>query len=219
MARDFDDTNPDYIDFGDPSYLDITGDITLSIWVRTDNLVEMKALAKWSDSPAQFSYLISILADGTAQFATFTGGTDLVAGTTDLDDGEWHHIVGTYDGSDIRIYVDGVEENSTGASGSIDTSTVPLRLGAGSGDAGSENPFDGELGHCAIWDVALTDQEILSLANGISPLRIRRDNLVYYCPINGQSSEPDVVGGASGTVTGTTVVEEPPIPHSIVAGG
>ena len=29
----------------------------------------------------------------------------------------------------------------------------------------------------------------------------------------------DVVGTASGTVNGSTVVEEPPIPHSIVAPG
>jgi len=220
VARDFEAASNEHVDFGDPSYLNVTGDITLSIWVRTNApTVERKVFAKWADAGSRFSYLLSILSNGTAQFATFTGGTDIVVGTTDLDDGEWHHIAGTYDGSNIRIYVDGVEENSTGASGSINTNTAPVRIGAGSGGSGTENPFDGEAGHGAIWDVALTAQEIASLAVGASPLRVRRDNLIFYPPLNGQSPEPDVVGTASGTVTGTTVVEEPPIPHSIVAPG
>lgn len=219
MARDFEASSNEYVDFGDPAYLDITGDITLAIRFRLESTTaERKPFAKWSDSGQ--SYLLSVLTSGLARFATYTGGVDIVDGTTDLEDGEWHHIVGTYDGSDIRIYVDGVEENSTGASGSITSSSTPVRIGAG-GDGGIENPFDGEAGHGAIWDgAALTAQEVASLAAGVSPLRIRRDNLAFYSPLNGQSPEPDVVGGAVGTVIGTpTVVEEPPIPHSIVAPG
>jgi len=220
MARDFDAASNDFVDFGDPPYLDITGDITLSIWANTNApSTERKIFAKWADAGSQFSYLLSILANGTAQFAIFTGGTDTVIGTTDLDDGEWHHIAGTYDGSNIRIYVDGVEENSTAASGGINSTTAPVRIGAGSGGLGIEEPFDGAGGHGAIWDAALTAQEIASLAAGVSPLRLHRDNLRFYPPLNGQSPEPDIVGTASGTVTGTTVVEEPPIPHSIVAPG
>jgi len=220
MARDFEASSNDFVDFGDPSYLDITGDITLSIWVRTNAPTsERKVFAKWADAGSQFSYLLSILSNGRAQFATFTGGTDIVAGTTDLDDDDWHHIAGTYDGSNIRVYVAGVEENSAAASGSINSTTAPVRIGAGSGGSGTEEPYDGGAGHGAIWDAALTAQEIASLANGVSPLRIRRDSLKSYPPLNGQSPEYDVVGGASGIVTGTTVVGEPPIPNSIVAPG
>ncbi len=71
----------------------------------------------------------------------------------------------------------------------------------------------------AIWNVALTDSEIATLAEGVSPLRVRRDALVYYCPIGGQSPEIDIIGGVNMTVTGTTVDEEPPIPYSLVAMG
>lgn len=219
-ARDFESGSNEFVDFGDPSYLDVTGDITLSLWVRLESTTaEMKPLAKWADSGSQFSYLMAVQTDGTARFATFTGGTDIVDGTMNLDDGQWHHVAGTYDGSNIRIYMDGGEEGSTVATGSIASTTAPFRLGAGSGGSGTEGPFDGEIGHGAIWDAALTDQEVASLAAGVSPLRIRRDNLIFYAPVNGQSSEPDVVGGASGTVTGTIVAEEPPIPYSVVAPG
>jgi hypothetical protein len=35
-----------------------------------------------------------------------------IAGVTKIDDGEWHHIVGTREGGTIKLYVDGVEEAS-----------------------------------------------------------------------------------------------------------
>ena len=66
--------------------------------------------------------------------------------------------------------------------------------------------------------MALTDEEIASLAAGVSPLRMRRDNLVAYWPVNGQSPEPDVVGGLDLTITGSPLIsEEPPISNSVVA--
>jgi len=45
-------------------------------------------------------------------------------------DGKWHYLVGTYDGSTIRLYLDG-EEYSTGTSwsGTINTNTNPVYIG------------------------------------------------------------------------------------------
>ena len=220
MARNFDAASNDFIDFGDPAVLDLTGDeVTLSIWLRLGAAgTEMKVFAKWSDAAGDFSYLLSVLANNHALFAVFTGATDTVEGTTDLNDGEWHHVAGTYDGSDIRIYVDGVEEGSTAASGTMSSNTAPVRIGAGSGGSGTEEPFDGDLGHGALWDTARSAGNIRSLSEGISPRALSPFPL-FYAPLNGQSPEADVIGGNTGTVTGTTVVEEPPIPNSIVAPG
>lgn len=217
MARNFDQASGDFIDFGNLAALDLAGDeVTLSIWVRPTGTAERKCFAKWRDSPLAHSYLLTIQADGTALFAIDNGGVVTAAGTTDLSaSGQWHHIAAVYDGSNIMIYVDGTQEDSTATTGNLSSTTAPVVLGAGG--SGSENPFDGDLGHGAAWDVGLSASEVASLAAGVSPLRMRRDNLSFYAPVNGQSPELDVVGGASGTVTGTTVVEEPPIPNSIVA--
>ena len=76
------------------------------------------------------------------------------------------------------------------------------------------------VGHVALWDAALTAQEVASLANGVSPLRMRRGNLIEYWPINGQSPELGVVGGFNMTLNGVpAAIEEPPIPWSVVAPG
>lgn len=213
MARAFDGPSGDWIDFGNLSAP--SSQITLSVWVDPISNGERKVFAKWRDSPLAHSFLLSIEADGTPLFAVDDGGVKIAGGTTNVDVGGWHHLAGTYDGSNLRIYVDGVQEGSTAATGSISSSAAPVVLGAGG--SGSENPYDGDLGHGAIWDVGLSASEVASLAAGVSPLRMRGDDLSFYAPVNGQGPELDVVGGGSGTVTGTTVVEEPPIPHSIVA--
>lgn len=222
MARNFDSANPDFIDHGNPSALDLTGtEVALSLWVRTSlSGAEKKLFAKWADAGGQFSYLLSIQGSDFPLGAINTGANSVVTGTTDVVDGQWHHLVLTYDGSDVRIYVDGVEEDSDPETGNINSGTAPVRLGAGSGGAGTENPYTGDLGHAAIWDVGLSASEVASLAAGISPRRIRPGSLLFYDPLNGQSPEADVIGGNTGTVNGApAVVAEPPIPWSIVAPG
>lgn len=219
MARNFDPANPDYIDFGNPSHLDIAGDkLTITIWAkRESNNDEMKLFAKWSDSPAAFSYLLSKTASNKALFAIFNGSTIITTGTTTLNVNEWYHIAGVYDGSEIRIYVNGMEEDSTATTGNITSTTAPVRIGVGSG-ATSEQPFDGDLGHASVRNVAFSADEVAAEAVGINPFQNRHNSLPFYVPLNGQSPEPNIgLGGGTGTVNGTIVIDEPPIPNSIKA--
>jgi len=217
MARLFDASNNDFLDAGNPSTLNLTGDeVTLSAWIRPASFTaEMKFFAKWT--VGQFQYLLSVNTSDVPIFAIFNGGTNIAEGSTTLSTDVWYHIVGTYDGTTVIVYVDGVEDGTNPTTGTMSSTSAPVRIGAGSGGSGTENPFDGDIGHCAIWDVALTADEIESLSVGINPLNIRSENRLFYAPLNGQSPELDVIDGLSLTVNGTTVSEEPPIPNSIKA--
>ena len=205
MARDFDGGD---VDFGNPAYLDLGGDqITLSIWVKLQTAGNHFLLSKWA--AGQQSYLLET-SGSIARFVVNAGGATILSGTTDIFDDVWHHVAGTYDGSTMRLYVDGVEESSVAKSGNLNSVTEAVLIGKG---------MEGCLGHGSIWDVGLSPGEVASLWEGVNPRQMRFDDLLLYAPLNGQSPEPDIVGGASGTVTGTTVIEEPPIPSSIVAPG
>jgi len=219
MARHFEALNNDYIDAGNPSILNLTGDeVTLSVWIKLESTtMEGKIIAKWADQGDRFQYLLSNNSGDKCLFAIFNDGTKIAQGTTILVVGQWYHLAGTYDGSNLRVYCNGIQEDSTPATGNMSSTTAPVRIGAGSGGLGTENPFDGEIGHVAIWDKPLTDGEIKSLANGINPLNIRSESLLFYAPLNGQTPEYDVIGGLDMTVNGTIVAEEPPIPNSIKA--
>ena len=219
MARDFESSNNDYLDAGNPSALNLTGDeVTLSAWIKLESVsMEGKIIAKWADSGSRFQYLLSTDGGDKCQFVINDGGQKVAIGTTVLSTGVWHHIAGVYNGTNVLIYCNGTEEDSTAASGNMPSTTAPVRIGAGSGGSGTENPFDGDIGHCAIWGVGLSASEIKSLSVGVNPLKIRSESRLFYAPLNGQSPELDIVGGLSLTVNGSTKVEEPPIPNSIVA--
>jgi len=219
VARNFEESNNDYIEIGDVAALDLTGDtVSLSSWIRIEALNgEQKIFDKWSDVDSNFSYLLSMNVDNKIIMAIHSGTTTIATGTTTLSTGVWFHVAGTYDGSNIRVYLNGIEEGSTAKTGNMVSNTSPVRIGAGSGGVGTEQPFNGDIGHCEIWDSALSANEIKSLSVGVNPLRINRESLLSYSPLNGQNPELDVIGGLDLTVVGTTKSEEPPIPNSIIA--
>ena len=83
--------------------------------------------------------------------------------TTNIADGSWHHLVATYDGSDIVIYVDGNSEGSTAAGTPYTDSTQATRLGY---EAGITNEyFEGDADDSRLYDKALTDTEVSNLYN------------------------------------------------------
>ncbi len=132
---------------------------------------------------------------------------------------QWHHLCAVEAASnDRRLYLDGgnkvTDANSRSPDGGINRTSI--------GRFDDNTPgveMEGDIAHVAVWNVALTDGEVATLAEGVSPLRVRRDSLIAYWPVGGQSPEADVVGGLNMIVTGTTVSEEPPIPHAVVAPG
>jgi len=88
---------------------------------------------------------------------------------TKIWDNKWHHIVGTYDGKTVRLFVDG-DEIGQGISTSIKINynlptTNNLFIGAYRGTCGNSNFFKGYIDNVAIWNRALDHSEIKSLCN------------------------------------------------------
>ena len=76
--------------------------------------------------------------------------------------------------------------------------------------------MNGRLAEIAIWNAALTDDEVLSLSKGVSPLRVDPQNLVAYWPLYGNGSpEPNYVRNS--TDLALTLINAPPqIDHAPV---
>jgi hypothetical protein len=52
-----------------------------------------------------------------------------MAGNTAVQLGQWYHIATTYDGNSVKLYVNGNLDGNVPASGTVATSTQPLRIG------------------------------------------------------------------------------------------
>ncbi len=163
MPLDFVAASNEYVEIGDVAPLNITGSaITLSAWVKiASTTAEKKVIAKWSDSAGAFSYLLSVGGAGNNKLvmAVATPGQTTSVGTTSMSVGTWHHLVGTYDGTTMRVYLDGVEDDTSPATGNINSTTAPVRIGIGSGTV-PEQPLDGSIDDARIYDRVLSADEI-----------------------------------------------------------
>jgi hypothetical protein len=81
----------------------------------------------------------------------------------------WYHIADVYDGTYIRMYVNGVLDKAEQVTGSIPHSTLPLDIGS-QGYFGWPWVFNGTLDELAIYNYARTAEEILADYNLYGPV-------------------------------------------------
>ena len=80
----------------------------------------------------------------------------------------WYNIVGTYDGSNVKIYIDGVLKATTSATGSINNNNELMMLGD-AGYGGFSAILNGNLDEISIYSRGLTQIEVTSIYNSGTP--------------------------------------------------
>ncbi len=104
---------------------------------------------------------------GNLRFSKIQSGTVSSTGTATLDDTNRHYVVATYDGANIKLYVDSVLIQTTAATGDPST-TADLAIGATyAGDATWWEPyyFKGTLSKVAFYSGAQSAAAILNRWN------------------------------------------------------
>jgi hypothetical protein len=111
---------------------------------------------------------------------------------TDIQGQGWHHLVGTYDGAHVRLYVNGTEVGSgTGTIGNIDYTTEDAYIGS---FEPSLLEIDGEISQVSVFDYALSTDQINYLYNLNNPMVIDGAEPVAYWPL-GDNSNPTANAG------------------------
>ena len=115
----------------------------------------------------------------------------------------WCHYAGVFASSTSRtVYKDGVA-GTTNTGSATPASLNRVTLGAFVGST-TVNPLNGDAAEFGLWNVALTAEDIATLADGVSPLLVRPDALVGYWPVMGRTSpEVDIIGERHATLSGT----------------
>jgi len=156
-ALSFDGTN-DWVTVADAAGLDLTTAMTLEAWVNPS------ALSGWQtvimkERPGGLAYTLYAHDNAPRPSAYInTGGGDAAAiGATGLPLNIWTHLAVTYDGATLRLFVNGAQAGSQAASGSIISSTSPLRVG---GNSLWGEYFAGLIDEVRIYSRVLTAAEI-----------------------------------------------------------
>lgn len=86
-----------------------------------------------------------------------------------VNNGAAHHVVATYDGTSIRLYIDGALVTTTTASGGVRQPTTSTKFGIGVshavGGSGVTAQFDGVIDEAAYYGTALSGARILAHYN------------------------------------------------------
>lgn len=168
-ALSFDGVN-DYVQILGSDSLNITGNITLEAWINPASTIDssnsnMRVVDKQGAYYLLFDYPSS---DGKMKFVLRIGGSyvNVSSATSSWSAGTWYHIAGTYNGSVMKVYVNGTLENSKAQAGSIQTSGYKLFFGTRANSSVPTNMyFNGTIDEVRIYPVVLSGAEILQHFN------------------------------------------------------
>ena len=163
------DGEGNYVDCGNKTTLSLTNQLTLTAWIKVGKFdkeyqtIVSKGDNSWRLSRAGKSNSIEFACNGTA--ATKWNGTGevpwAVIGTTNLNDGKWHHVAGVFDSSTLYLYIDGVLEAAKAAAKSIDISNYDVCIGSNA--QAPKRDWNGLVDDVRIYDYALSQGEIISV--------------------------------------------------------
>lgn len=161
----------DYIDVPDNPSISITG-VNLSItgWMKTSASGNQWIASKWNGNASNDSYGL-YLSNGKSRFAVSGNGINsgVVESTLSVNDGTRHHVVATYDGTTLKVYIDGIlDSTATYVLSSIFDSNLPLRIGAKNDSIATEF-FNGMLDEVVIYDRTLTPDEVNNIYQASKP--------------------------------------------------
>ena len=164
QALSFDGVN-DIINVLDSNSLDLTTEMTLEAWLRPAVAGSSWRTAIFKQRPGNMAYSLYSKRNTDLPLGEITVGTTTVkavTGTSGLALNAWSHLALTYDGTNLRLYLNGAQVALTVTSGTIATSTGPLTIGG--------NPiwgewFNGVMDEIRIYRRALTAAEITADMN------------------------------------------------------
>lgn len=114
------------------------------------------------------------------RFSKFGGAVADSAGSYSVN--TWHAAAGrAYSATALDVSLDGTQTAGPATSVTVKT-VVALQIGARATPS-IDLAFDGACASVAAWTVALDDAELVSLAKGFSPRRIRPQSLRFYAPL------------------------------------
>jgi len=188
--------------------------VAFEAWVRPTYLPASTATIVRKDG----QYLLRLMADGSLRLRLWKGGTasEIITGAGVAPAGAWRHVAFSYDGTTMRLFVDGAERASGALAGPVDMTASNLTLGSSSE---SYDWLAATLDEVAVYDHPLSAERIRAhvdaaarpASDGDAPL------VTLTAPADGSTTTdatPALAGGA-----GTAAGDSASVTISIYSGG
>lgn len=196
---------------GTNQYLELTGapvasePFTMACWVKKTNNTAQVVMATGPALTAR--HQLQADPSGVEAVSVSSGGATGSSGSVTNPVGAWTHIGGVFSAANSRlVYGNGVAGGANSTSITV-ASLAYVGIGVGYNAGSRAGFFGGDIAECAIWNAALTADEMAALAKGFAPLLVRPANLAFYVPLIRGVEELKL--GSPVTVSGATVADHP----------
>ena len=152
--------------------------LTMSLWAKPG--VDNRFVFSMQANPTTAANSISIKPSATST-AIATAGGATASSPTGTDRGWNHYCAAMLSAVDQAVYFNGAVSYTD--LDCTSTAWVTTSIGALWHTSALTSPYTGDVSDVAVWNVALTDAEVMALARGISPLFIRPFALQAYWPL------------------------------------
>lgn len=216
LSLNFDGVNDEVL-INNSASLNPTGNaLTVEAWIMAfqwkDQVYQGTIVGKVEGSPDR-GYNLGAGAGGIVEFQISDNGSwNGVQTMPVLKTGRWYHVAGVYDGSTLKIYVNG-KLMGTKSAGAISNSTCNLMIGECPSWGGGRN-FSGRIDEVRIWNYARSESEINS--NLDENLTGNETGLIAYWNFNHFPNANTVEDLSPGNYNGTIGFMS--IPSAIVFG-
>jgi uncharacterized repeat protein (TIGR01451 family) len=146
-----------YVNVPDSASLSPTGPFTLEAWVRLNSLGQQGLIEKY-DTPSHNGYLMRLQNGRLTAYTLANGSSTRAEGSTLLAANHWYHVAAVYNGTSLRVYVNGVEDGAATTTVSPTNGATSLKLGARGDDTAFR--LDGTLDEAAVYNKALSQARI-----------------------------------------------------------
>jgi hypothetical protein len=156
-----------WVTVNDAASLDLTTGMTIEAWVKPSLLTGWRSVVT-KEAPGGLAYALYSGNNASRPAGYVHTTSDIEAtGTTAMVANVWTHLAVTYDGTTLRMFVNGVQVRTQSASGAAITTAGALRIG---GNSAWGEYFKGLIDEVRIYNRALTVNEIqLDMTTAIPP--------------------------------------------------
>jgi hypothetical protein len=152
----------DWVTIADAASLDVTNQMTLEAWVRPSAVTSWRTVLMKEQTNGLVYGLYANSDTNRPSVHVNSAGEKDTRGTAQLAVNTWTHLAATYDGANLRLYVNGVQASSKADTGNLPNSTGALRIG---GNSVWSEWFAGQIDEVRVYTRALTAAEITTDMN------------------------------------------------------
>ena len=167
-ALDFNRAISNYVDVPHSASIgaNLANSFSVAAWIRSKvDLLASGATYRVLEKGDTFFLLQGTGASGGMNMLVKKNAANVTAGIGEtLVANRWYHIAGTYDGTSMRMYLDGVLKTNVAVAAPIDTTTQPLRIGSDYVVNAPGALFNGAVDEVGIWERPLSISEVQQLA-------------------------------------------------------